>query len=62
VLELFPDSARLDGRDLVLGGVTASALADELGTPLVVYCEETLRERARALRQAADGGHVAFGT
>jgi len=62
VLRLFPGSARIDGADLVLGGVAAAALAEEFGTPLVVYCEETLRARARALKEAAAGGHVAFGT
>ena len=62
VLELFPGTARLDGSDLVLGGVSAAELAAEHGTPLVVYCEQTLRARARALKAAAAGGHVAFGT
>ena len=61
-LGLFPGSARLEGADLTLGGVSAAALAAEHGTPLVVYCEETLRDRARALKLATDGGHVAFGT
>ncbi len=62
MLELFPDSALVDGADLMLGGVRAAALAEEFGTPLVVYCEQTLRARARSLRAAVGGGHVAFGT
>jgi len=62
VLELFPDSALVDGTDLMLGGVQTAALAEEFGTPLVVYCEQTLRARARSLRAAVGGGHVAFGT
>ena len=62
VLALFPGTARVEGSDLILGGVPAEALAAEHGTPLVVYCEETLRTRARALKAAADGGHVAYGT
>ena len=62
VLELFPGTARVDGAELLLGGIRASALAAEHGTPLVVYCEETVRARARALKAAAAGGHVAFGT
>jgi diaminopimelate decarboxylase len=62
VLGLFPGTARVDGPHLVLGGVRAEALAAEFGTPLVVYCEETLRTRARSLREATAGGHVAFGT
>ena len=62
VLEVFPDSARIVGADLTIGDVAAADLAREFGTPLVVYCESTLRARARALLAAADGGHVAFGT
>ena len=60
---LFPDSARVEGGELALGGVPASELADRFGTPLVVYCEETLRRQARALRAAAGpDGRVFYGT
>lgn len=62
LLGLFPDSARIEGADLTLGGLRAAALAEEFGTPLVVYCEHTLRARARSLKAAVGGGHVAFGT
>jgi len=63
VLTLFPDSAALEGSSLVLGGLTAEALAEQHGTPLVVLCEDTVRANARALRAAiGDGGHVFFGT
>ncbi|HUG63835.1 MAG TPA: hypothetical protein VMK83_01320, partial [Gaiellaceae bacterium] len=63
MLELFPDSARIDGRELVLGGVRASELAERFGTPLVVYCEETLRAQSRALRKAAGrNSRVFYGT
>ena len=62
VLALFPDSARVEGADLTFGGLRAAALAEEFGTPLVIYCEQTLRARARSLRAAVAGGHVAFGT
>ena len=62
VLGLFPDSARIERADLTMGGLTAEDLAVEFGTPLVVYCEETLRTRARSLTAAVAGGHVAFGT
>jgi diaminopimelate decarboxylase len=63
MLNLFPDSARLEGGALALGGVSATELAERFGTPLVVYCGETLQGRARAL-QAAVGpqGRVFFGT
>ena len=48
MLELFPDSASIEGGELEVGGARASALAERFGTPLVVYCEDTLRARARA--------------
>jgi diaminopimelate decarboxylase len=59
---LFPDDARVDDGELVLGGVQASKLAREFGTPLVVYDEETLRNQARAYSAAAPGALVAYGT
>lgn len=61
-LGLFPDSARIEGADLVVGGMSATALAEHFGTPLVVYCGDTLRSRARSLKAATGGGHLAFGT
>jgi diaminopimelate decarboxylase len=62
-LELLPDSARLLGGELAVGDVVATELADRFGTPLVVYCEQTLRTRARSLREAAGGnGRVFYGT
>jgi len=62
VLELFPESARVVDGELALGGVPASRLASEFGTPLVVYCEETIRVQARAYREAAPGALVVYGT
>jgi diaminopimelate decarboxylase len=63
MLEIFPDSARVESGELVLGGVPAGGLAERFGTPLVVYCEETLRDRARDLRAATgEDGLVFFGT
>jgi diaminopimelate decarboxylase len=62
VLDLFPVTAHVEGGELVLGGVPASRLAAEHGTPLVVYCEETLRTQARAYREAAPGALVVYGT
>ena len=41
------------GRRASVGGMPASALADEFGTPLVVYCERTIQDAARAYREAA---------
>ena len=63
MLALFPDSARIDDRELELGGIRASALAERFGTPLVVYCEETIRSQGRALRDAVEpAGRVFYGT
>lgn len=62
MLDLFPLSATVEDGELRLGGVRASALADEFGTPLVAYCERTLREQARAYRQAAPDAVVAYGS
>jgi diaminopimelate decarboxylase len=62
MLDLFPSSAALTGGTLSLGGISATELAERFGTPLVVYCEQTLRDRARALRAAVGEGHIAFGT
>src|SRR4051794_37013585 len=62
MLDLFPVSARVDGRELSLGGIPASRLAAEQGTPLVVYCEETLRAQARAYLAAAPGALIVYGT
>ncbi len=62
MLDLFPTSARIDGSELVIGGNRASDLAERFGTPLVVYCEETIRGRVRALRGAIGDGRVVFGT
>ena len=62
MLALFPDSTALEGADLLLGGISATALAEEHGTPLVVLCEATIRDTARALRAAVGDGRVFFGT
>jgi len=46
----------------VLGGVRASALAAEFGTPLVVYCRETVLARARAYARVDPDALVVYGT
>ena len=50
-LPLFPDSAAVEGGELRLGGLAASSLVDAHETPLVVYCEQTLRARAQAYQR-----------
>jgi diaminopimelate decarboxylase len=62
VLELMPDSAAVEDGELALGGMRVSALANEFGTPLVAYCEETLRARARAYREAATAAVTLYGS
>ena len=63
MLDLFPDTAAIDGDGgLTLGGLGAGDLAAEFGTPLVVYCERTLRAQARAYREAAPDALVVYGT
>jgi diaminopimelate decarboxylase len=62
VLELLPETARIEGGELVIGGVTAARLAEEPGTPLLVYCEQTIRSQVRAYRRAAPGALLVFGT
>jgi len=62
LIELFPQTATIEDGELHLGGVAASTLAERFGTPLVVYCERTLRERARMFRRAAPGALVVYGT
>ncbi len=62
MIDLFPDTTRVEGGSLTVDGLSLAALAERFGTPLVVYCEATLRAQARALRVAIGDGRVAFGT
>ena len=61
MLELFPDTARIDGGALTIGGLSAAELVRAHGSPLIVYDEATLRARARAYRAAAPGAFIAYG-
>ena len=62
MLELFPTTARIESGEVTLGGVPATQLAQDHGTPLLVYCEETIRSQVRAYREAAPGALVVYGT
>jgi diaminopimelate decarboxylase len=62
VLELFPASARVVEGELTLGGVASSRLVEEYGTPLLVYCADTIRAQAQAYREAAPRALVVYGT
>jgi len=46
----------------VLGGVRATALASEFGTPLLVYCRDTVLARARAYARVDPDALVVYGT
>src|SRR5205085_7286530 len=60
-LQLFRDSAELEDAELAVGGMRASALAEAFGTPLLVYCRETLVAQALAYRAVDPEALVAFG-
>jgi diaminopimelate decarboxylase len=62
MLDLFPDSARFEDDELVIGGIRAADLAERYGTPLYVYCEETVRARAREILSAVPGALVVYGS
>ena len=50
---VFPDTTRVNqDSHLELGGCDTLELAKEFGTPLYVFCEETLRGRCRAYQEA----------
>jgi diaminopimelate decarboxylase len=62
LLDLFPDTAAVEQGELTLGGVSTAALASKFGTPLVVYCGETVLAAARAYREAAPQALVLYGS
>jgi diaminopimelate decarboxylase len=60
-LALLPDTTSVDVDGVVsVGGVRSSDLAEEFGTPLVVYCEETMGARASAYLEAAPEALVLY--
>ena len=62
MIGLFPTGSRIEGGVLQLDGLAATELADHFGTPLVVYSEAALRERAQLFLRAAPGALVVYGT
>src|SRR5687767_3578260 len=62
MLALFPGDARIAAGVLEVDGLAATDLAERFGTPLVVYSEASLRERARMFLRAAPGALVVYGT
>jgi diaminopimelate decarboxylase len=58
---LLPEGAAVERGELTVGGIGAEALAQEFGTPLVVYCERTLLAAVRAYREAAPQALILYG-
>ncbi|MFN2470395.1 MAG: diaminopimelate decarboxylase [Gaiellaceae bacterium] len=54
--DAFPDTAEVRDGEFWLGGARATDLAAEYGTPVVVYCEQTLLACARSYVEAAPPG------
>ena len=62
-LELFPATSAVDDGELTIGGVRATDLAAEFGTPLLVLCAQTMIDQARAYAAAAPAGTLlVYGT
>ena len=62
MLALFPLGTSVAAGELELEGLAATELAERFGTPLVVYSEAALRERARMFRRAVPEALVVYGT
>ena len=62
LLDLFPETATIVDGELMLGDLSASELADEFGTPLLVYCETTLRAQAHAYASVDPDALIVYGT
>jgi diaminopimelate decarboxylase len=58
---IFPDTAAAADGVLSLGGIAATELAERFGTPLVIYCRDTLVGQAQAYRSVEPDGLVVYG-
>ena len=58
--DVLPSTAAVADGGLVVGGLQASELAEDFGTPLVAYCEQTMLDQARAYRAAAPRARVLY--
>jgi len=58
---LLPESAAVEHGELAIGGIGAGALAQEFGTPLVVYWERTVLAAVHAYREAAPRALILYG-
>src|SRR5262245_6171043 len=61
MLELIPEPTTIENGELSIAGLSATALAEDYATPLLVYDERTVVEAARAYRAAAPNAFVAYG-
>jgi len=61
MIELFPDTAAIEGGEVRVGGLALSELATEYGTPLLVYDRETILRAVRAYRAAAPDAFLVYG-
>lgn len=52
MLNIFPYTAKIDKNHLMIGRCDTVALAEEFGTPLYVFDEETLRSKCTEYREA----------
>lgn len=60
--DVWPDAAHRDDRgELVVGGVSASELRAQFGTPLYVLDEDAVRARAREVKAAFDAAAARHG-
>ena len=55
-LDLFPEGTQLLDDDIVVGGVSLRSIAETYGTPVFVYDETALRDRAREAAKNFDDG------
>ena len=62
MLALFPAGTRIAAGVLELEGLAVMELAERFGTPLVVYSEPALRQRARLFQRAVPEALVVYGT
>ena len=58
---LLPASAAVEDGELTVGGIGVTALTQEFGTPLLIYCERTVLAAVRAYREAAPGALILYG-
>jgi diaminopimelate decarboxylase len=58
--DVLPSTATVTDGVLHIGGMAATDLVAEFGTPLFVMCEDTFRTRARAYRTAFPDADVSF--